>query len=133
MSENLELVRSIFAAWERGDFSSVEWADPAIEYVVADGPDPGVYSGVPAMAASWRTVLSAWEEVRTEVEEYRELEDGRVLALMNWSGRGRRSGFDLADVPWKGANLFHFRNGRVTRLVLYWDRERALADLGLQE
>jgi ketosteroid isomerase-like protein len=130
MSENLELVRSIFAAWERGDFSSVEWADPAIEYVVADGPDPGVYSGVPAMAASWRTVLSSWEEVRTEVEEYRELEDRRVLALMNWSGRGRRSGFDLADVPWKGANLFHFRNGRVTRLVLYWDRERAFVDLG---
>jgi hypothetical protein len=52
MSANLDLVRSIYAAWQRGDFSSVEWAHPEIEYVWADGPAPGGLC-VAAPAPGW--------------------------------------------------------------------------------
>jgi len=33
----------------------------------------------------------------------------------------------------RGAALFHIRNGRVTRLVIYLERDQALADLDLEE
>jgi ketosteroid isomerase-like protein len=131
MSSNLDLVRSIYAAWERGDYSSAEWAHPEIEFVMADGPEPGSWEGLARMAESWRDVLGTWEELHAEAEEFLEIDSERVLVLNHSSGRGKVSGFDLAEVPWKGANLFHIHDGKVMRLVIYWDREHALADLGL--
>ncbi len=129
--ENVELVRSIFAAWERGDYSSAEWAHPEIEFVAADGPTPGSWTGVAAMAEAWREALSAFEDLRAEASDYRALDDDRVLVLMHFSGRGKASGLEVADIQMKGANLFPVRDGKVTRLVTYWDRQRAFANLGL--
>jgi ketosteroid isomerase-like protein len=130
-SANLDLVRSIYAAWERGDFSLGDWVHPEIEYVHADGPAPGSWTGPAGMAEAWRNFLSAWEDFHAEADEYRELDEERVLVLAHVSGRGKTSGFEVGRAPAKGANVFHIREGKVTRLVLYWDRERALADLGL--
>jgi ketosteroid isomerase-like protein len=133
MSENLDLVRSIHAAWERGDYSSVEWADPEIEIVTADGPDPGSWTGIAAAAEVWRSRLSAWEEPRLQVDEYREVDDERVLVLAHASMRGKTSGLELGQSQTRGAHLLHIRDGKVTRFVVYWDRDRAFADLGLEE
>jgi ketosteroid isomerase-like protein len=131
--ENVEVVRSIFGAWERGDYTSAEWAHPEIGLVIVDGPTPGSWTGVAAMAEAWRETLSAFEELRPEADEYRALDDERVLVLMHFSGRGKTSGLEVGDIHMKGANLFHVRGGKVSKLVLYWDRERAFADFGLEE
>ena len=131
VSANLDLVRSIRAAWERGDYSAAEWADPEIEWIFADGPNPGRWTGFSGMAESSRNFLSAWEGFHSEADDYRELDGERVLVLINYKGRGKKSGLELEQVGAKGANLYHLRGGKVTRLVFYFDRERALADLGL--
>jgi ketosteroid isomerase-like protein len=132
--ENVEIARSIYAAWERGDFfTSAEWAHPEIEFVIADGPAPGSWTGLDGMAEGFREFLNAWEKYRVEAGEYRELDGARVLVLVHAYGRGKTSGLDLGQVDAKGAGLFHFRGGKATRYVIYFDRERALADLGLSE
>lgn len=132
MSANLDLVRSICRAWERGDYSSADWAHPEIEFVLpGPGPAPGSWTGLAGMAEGWRDYLSAWEDVRPEVEEYRELDDERVLVLADVSGRGRTSGLELAQLRPKAAMLFHVRGDKVTKLVLYGERDLAFSDLGL--
>jgi len=133
VSENLDLVRSIFSARERGDFSSAEWADPEIEYVFADGPSPGTFTGLAGMAQAMRELLSAWEGFHAHVDEYRELDDERVLVFACWKGRGKTSGPELDALSIHGVNVVHLRDGKVTRIVFYYDRSRALADLGLEE
>jgi ketosteroid isomerase-like protein len=137
-SPNVELVRSMFAAWERGDYGSTAWAHPKIEFVVVNaargdqaGPLPRKHAGLGGMGQAWRDVLSVWEDHRAQAQEYRELDDGRVLVLAGVSGRGRTSGMDLTQIQPKSAALFAFRDGKVTRLVIYADRDRALADVGL--
>jgi ketosteroid isomerase-like protein len=131
-SANLDLVRSLYAARQRGDYSSADWAHPEIEYMFVDGPSPGSWTGLAGMAESFGNFLSAWKDFRAEVDEYRELDGERVLVLIHYSGRGRTSGLELEQMRAKGATLYHFRGGKVTRTVNYFDRESALADLGLE-
>jgi ketosteroid isomerase-like protein len=130
-SANLDLVRTIYADWERGDFRSADWAHSEIEYVGGDGPAPGTSIGLAGMAEGFRGWLSAWEDWRVEAEEYREVDGGRVLVLFHFTARGKASGLEVGQIWTKGAQLFHVRDGKVTRIVQYLDRERALADLGL--
>jgi ketosteroid isomerase-like protein len=107
-SASLDLVRSIYADWERG-----------------------TWTGAHGMAAGFRDWVNAWHGYYTEADDYREPDDDRVLVLNHSGGRGRASGLDLGEMRAEGATLFHVRDGEVIRLVAYWDRERALADLGL--
>ena len=132
MSANLDLVRSIYADWEHGDFSSAEWAHPEIELVIVDGPQPGRWRGRAEMAEGALSVFDAWEDARTGAEQYRELDDERVLVLTRVSGRGKTSGVDLEHMRTWGAALFYIRDGKVTKHVVYWDRDRAFTDLGLE-
>ena len=133
MSENLDLVRSLFADWQRGDWSPVEWADPEIEFVIADGPDRRTLKGLTAMADGWREFLTAWIGYGVQADEIRELGDDTVLVLLHAVGRGRTSGVELGQTSRQGANLFHLSGGKVTRLAIYFDHTQALDDLGLAE
>jgi len=131
VSENLDLLRSIYADCERGDYSRVDWADPEIEYVIADGPTPTTFRGLSELAAGMRESLSAWENLRARVDEYRELDEERVLVLLHFSGHAKMSGLDVDAISTRGADLVEIHDGKVTKIVKYYVLDRALADLGL--
>jgi ketosteroid isomerase-like protein len=132
MSANLDLVRSIHADWERGDFRRTDWADPRIEFdVIGSVAAFEPTKGLAGMAQALRDFLCTWADYRAEADEYRGLDAERVLVLVHDSGRGRASGLDLESIKGERAILFCVRDGKVTRLVVYWDRDRAFADLGL--
>jgi ketosteroid isomerase-like protein len=84
------------------------------------------------MARGSRAFLTAWEDYWVAADEYRELDDERVLVLVHDGGRGKASGLEIGSIKGERAMVFHIQHGRVTRSVLYWDRDRAFADLGLE-
>ena len=140
MSENLDLVRSIYADWERGDFSAEDWPDVDIEYRIVGLREllPQSWRGLTSARVGARAVLEVMELRQIVAEEYRELDGGEVLVLDRRVGRFKRSGMQFGtgtSVRERGfgAHLFHVRDGKVRELVAYFDRDRALADLGREK
>jgi ketosteroid isomerase-like protein len=76
-------------------------------------------------------MLRSGNEYRVEADEYRELDGERVLVLFHASGRGKTSSLELGQLRTQLAGLYHVRDGKLRRAAIYWDRKRALADLGL--
>ena len=78
-----------------------------IEFEMVDWPHPAKSRGVEAMRETWLATLSAWDD---------------VLVLNHISGRGRGSGADVSALT---ATVWTGEHGKVVRLALYWDTERA--------
>jgi ketosteroid isomerase-like protein len=127
--ENVEIVRSILADWARGDYSSVDWADPHIEFLAA--ADPFETRGRDALGRRWREFLKEWDHFATTPERFIDAGDDGVLVFVRFEGRGRASG--IPTTGFAGGQLFTLRGGKVVRLVLYTDTEKALEAAGLSE
>ena len=129
-SSNLELVRSIYQDWERGEFGSAQWADPKIEMLSISFQHPGSATGFEQIERFWSDRETALTDFRVRAEDVRELDQERVLALAEWSARGKASGIAITH---EGAHVFEIREGRVVKVVFYEERARAFDELGLAE
>jgi hypothetical protein len=127
-SANLELVRSIYTSWERGEHRY--WADPQIQYVTVGVSDSGPRHGAHAVA-TFRGWLSAEIDWKATDHNYLELDRERVLVPYRLGSRGRGRGSSRGPARMEGATLFELRGHRVTRIVQYFDRDLAFAELGL--
>jgi ketosteroid isomerase-like protein len=125
-SGNVELIRPIYEEWSQGnwrpDFDVYHpqmewgWSDdfPGLAGVQEDRRDPN-----PRL----RDWLSGWEYWRVVAEEYLEF-GNQVVVLATYRGRGRGSGVEITQ---EGAHIFELRDGKVVRLEIFADREKAIA------
>jgi ketosteroid isomerase-like protein len=125
MSENVEIVKRIFDAWGRGDFTSTDWADPEIEFTIP-GPDVDVHRGVEAMGRAWRDWLGVFHEVSIVGQEFRAVGD-KVVVSQVFRGKGKGSGVPIDELP--GGAVLTLRDGKVTRFEGHTTFEGALASL----
>jgi uncharacterized protein len=125
---NIDLIRPIHEAWRRGDWRpSFDVYDPEMEWGWSDEfPGlAGVYRDTRDPNPRIRTWLSGWEDWRVEAEDYVKLGD-YVIVLARYRGRGKGSG---VEVEQEGAHVFKLKDGKVVRLEIFADRQRAIDEV----
>ena len=130
--ENVELVRTLLSAFDRGDYeAALEALDPEIEWQVPPGISIGreVFRGRDEVWRGFAEWLAAWDAHRFEPDEMLDYGD-HVLVGGTQIGRGRGSGVEVRLPTY---HVFTLRHGKVTRHRSYRERSEALAAAGLSE
>ena len=130
--EALDVMRSWFETWNRGDLDafSALYADDA-EMM----PDPvwveaGLFKGRPAIRAFFEGLKESWDGHDTAVLRELFVAGETVVSRMDWQVRGRASGIEThLDVT----SLNTIEGGRILRQRHYFVHAEALEALGLKE
>lgn len=123
--ENVDLVRSAYAAWNAGEkerFSDLLAEE--VEYTTSGVfPDfDSVYRGRSEFLRFYDEMLAAWEYFRIDVREI-ETRGDVILCTLRFEGKGRSSGVEV------GTDFFHgyrVENGRISYLASRATSEEAL-------
>jgi len=127
--ENLETLRAVVDAWNRGDSEAAfRHAAPDIEF--DNTRDLGEWRGLhttreEAMQA-WERFADPWESVHIEIDELVDAGD-QVVCRVTGTLRGR----DGIEVEARNNWLWRFRDRQVTHLVSYREFDDALEGAGL--
>jgi uncharacterized protein len=133
MSEaNVEIVRQSLEAYARGDMEEMlSYVDPEGELhsAIIGGAEGKMFRGHDGFRRWYAESMESFEELSTELTEYRDLGD-RIVAFGHIRARGRGSGLEI-DSPtgW----VFTVRRGKVVRAEGFLDRAQTLEAAGLAE
>ena len=130
--ENVELVRRGTDAYKRGDLDGLleNWAsDAVLDWSNSRGFDARVFRGHGEIRAFWQRFLETFDEVRLEIDDPVEVEDGLLIVENVAYLRGR----DSIEVQTRSAWLITIRDGETISLTLYQTKQDALEAAGLKE
>jgi ketosteroid isomerase-like protein len=127
--ENVEVVRRGFEAWDRADYdAALSHFSPDVEIDASERVlNPATYRGLDGARRFRDEIAETWGEFHVEIEDALPAGD-EVLVLVHTTAQGRGSG---AEVDSRAAWVVAVSDGRVTRLRLYRDRNRAREAVGL--
>ena len=134
-SENFEIARRGWEAWDRGDpeeatkafAEDVDW--DVSRDIWGDVVGGGHYRGIQGVTDWLRDLNEAWESMEIRSEE--QIEAGeQVITVMSARGRGRVSGIEVEHHP---AGLSTFREGKIVRVEWFPTRDEALQAAGRHE
>jgi ketosteroid isomerase-like protein len=129
--ENLEVVRAIYDAYERGDYRAafecfhedIEWFGPP------DVSNSGFARGHEGVRHSLSTWVGTWDEYHFELRELIDAGD-QVLAVGWQRGRGKGSGVGVSEEIF---SVWTMRTGKVVRQRMFREKVQAVEAVRLRE
>ena len=129
--ENVELVRSAWDAWSRGDMQALfDFYDPEVEWDMTHSYVPGmeVFRGHDGIRSFFREWGEFFAEYWAEPQEYIDGGDA-VIVQIRQGGRGRASSVGVVMPVYR--QVYRLRDGRAVRVEVYRERDEALEAVGL--
>jgi ketosteroid isomerase-like protein len=123
--EDVEVVRSLFAAWGSGGLeATAEFWHPQVDWRAAEGAldDVGEIRGQEAMRAYVQDWLEDFDDLTFELEEV--IDAGQDVVTVQWI-RGRAKGSGVAT-ELRFAVVYTISDGRIVRGREYWTKDEAL-------
>lgn len=130
--ENVEVVKSLFAAFARRDLDvAATLLHPEVEIrpAIVGGPEGVVYRGLDGNRRFWADIDAAWASFRIEPQEFRDL-GKRVLVLGRSIALASGSGIALAQAS---AWIAEVREGKIVQFQSFTSQREALEVAGLSE
>ena len=128
--EIIERLRASLDAFTSTGAIAGDLLEPDVELIQASSiiDTAGEFRGREGLLEALGELREAFDDLRFELEEAIPASEGRIVALMRVHGRGRGSGMQLDNrIAW----LITLREERVSRIVVYEEREEALEAAGL--
>jgi len=132
MSEgNVETVeRAIAAVNERDIEGYLACCTEDIQLRTPVSPVAGAYEGAVGIRRFFADIEDAGPDFRLDLERLEAVGGERVLAYTRVTYHGRASGL---STPIETGNVYEFEKGRIRRIEIFIDREKALEAAGLSE
>jgi ketosteroid isomerase-like protein len=130
MSDLVQILeRGYRMMWREGRIEdALRGLDDDFEWIVPNHPEGAVHHGPDSVVEFVREWREPWVEFDVEWQLHQGGPD-KVLAVINMYGRGRESG---APAAMRFFQVWTFRNGRATRMVMYNDEDEARREAGIE-